>query len=72
MNELLGYWNHFSVAKMHDFDVFNECVTNQPTDQPTDFKVSAIFKPHIDCAIATGFSLRSRSAHKARNARLLV
>ena len=21
---------------MHDFDVFNECVTNQPTDQPTD------------------------------------
>ena len=27
---------HFSVEKMHDFDVFNECVTDEPTDRPTD------------------------------------
>ena len=32
---LLGQ-NHFSVEKMLDFDVFNECVTNQQTDRPTD------------------------------------
>ena len=32
---LLGL-NHFSVEKTLDFDVFNKCVTNQPTDQPTD------------------------------------
>ena len=32
---LLGQ-NHFSVEKMLDFDVFNECVTDQPTDRPTD------------------------------------
>ena len=28
---LLGQ-NHFSVVKMLDFDVFNECVTNRQTD----------------------------------------
>ena len=32
---LLGQ-NHFSVEKMLDFDVFNECVTNRQTDRPTD------------------------------------
>ena len=32
---LLGQ-DHFSVEKMHEFDVFNECVTDQPTDRPTD------------------------------------
>ena len=32
---LLGQ-DHFSIEKMHDFDVFNECVTDRPTDQPTD------------------------------------
>ena len=32
---LLGQ-NHFSVEKMLDFDVFNECVTDQQTDRPTD------------------------------------
>ena len=26
----------FLLKKMHDFDVFDECVTNQPTDQPMD------------------------------------
>ena len=31
IDELLSL-NHFSVEKMHDFDVFNECVTNRPTD----------------------------------------
>ena len=35
INELLSL-NHFSVEKMHDFDVFNECVTDRPTDQQTD------------------------------------
>ena len=35
MQLLLG-WDRFSVEKLHDFDVFNECVTNQPTDRPTD------------------------------------
>ena len=28
--------NYFSVEKMHDFDVFNECVTNQQTNRPTN------------------------------------
>ena len=31
--------DHFSIEKMHEFDVFNECVTrptDQPTNQPTD------------------------------------
>ena len=32
---LLGL-NHFSVEKILDFDVFNECVTDQPTNQPTN------------------------------------
>ena len=32
---LLGQ-DHFSVEKMHEFDVFNECVTDQPTNQPTN------------------------------------
>ena len=32
---LLGR-DHFSVEKMHKFNVFNECVTDQPTDRPTD------------------------------------
>ena len=31
---LLGQ-DHFSVEKMHKFNVFNECVT-RPTDQPMD------------------------------------
>ena len=31
---LLGQ-DHFSVEKMHEFDVFNECVTRQ-TDQRTE------------------------------------
>ena len=34
MNYLLGQ-DYFSVEKMHEFNVFNECVT-RPTDQPTD------------------------------------
>ena len=34
MRLLLGQ-DHFPVEKMHEFDVFNECVTNQPTDRPT-------------------------------------
>ena len=32
---LLGQ-DHFSVEKMHEFDVFNECVTDQPTNRPTN------------------------------------
>ena len=32
---LLGQ-NHFSVEKILDFDVFNECVTNRLTNRPTD------------------------------------
>ena len=42
MNELLDvcffYWvrTTFLMKKMLDFDVFNECVTNQQTDQSTD------------------------------------
>ena len=32
---LLGM-NHFYDEKMLDFDVFNECVTDRPTDRPTD------------------------------------
>ena len=35
INELLSL-NHFFVEKMHDFDVFNECVTNQQTNRPMD------------------------------------
>ena len=35
IDELLSL-NHFSVEKMHDFDVFNECVTDRPTDRQTD------------------------------------
>ena len=31
---LLGQ-DHFSVEKIYEFDVFNECVTDQPTNQPT-------------------------------------
>ena len=27
--------NHVTVEEMHDFDVFNECVTDRPTDQRT-------------------------------------
>ena len=34
---LLGQ-NHFSVEKMLDFDVFNECVTNRQTDRQTTDK----------------------------------
>ena len=32
---LLGL-KHFSLEKMLDFDSFNKCVTDQPTDQPMD------------------------------------
>ena len=35
MHLLLGQ-NHFSVEKMLDFDDFNECVTDHPTDRPAD------------------------------------
>ena len=28
--------NYFSVEKMHDFDVFNEYDTDQPTNRQTD------------------------------------
>ena len=40
---LLGY-KLFPVVKMHDFDDFNECVTNQPTDQPTDRRTQPIIE----------------------------
>ena len=39
---LLGQ-DHFSVEKMHEFDVFNECVTRQ-TDQPTDQRTQPILE----------------------------
>ena len=29
---------------MHDFDVFNECVTDRPTDQPTDKRTQPIIE----------------------------
>ena len=35
MLHLLGQY-HLTVKKMHDFDVFNECVTDQQTDRQTD------------------------------------
>ena len=30
--------------KMLDFDVFNECVTDQPTDRPTDQRTQPIIE----------------------------
>ena len=49
MNELLDvyffYWvRTTSVEKMFDFDVSNECVTNQQTDQPTDRRTQPIIE----------------------------
>ena len=33
---LLSSWYEFSDDKMQDFDAFNECVTDKPTNQQTD------------------------------------
>ena len=44
---LLGQ-DYFSVEEMHDFDVFNECVTNQPTNQPTDQPTNQRTEPIIE------------------------
>ena len=47
---LLGSAN-FSVEKMHDFDVFNECVTDRQTDRPTDRPTDTAYyrdaRPHL-------------------------
>ena len=43
---LLGQ-NHFSVEKMLDFDVFNECVTNRQTDRPTDTAYYSDARTHL-------------------------
>ena len=43
IDELLSL-NHFSVEKMHDFDVFNECVTDRPTDQQTAQRTQPIIE----------------------------
>ena len=47
IDELLSL-NHFSVEKMHDFDVFNECVTDRPTDRQTDRPTDRRTKPIIE------------------------
>ena len=40
---LLGY-NYFTVDKMH---VFDECITDQPTDQPTDTAYYGDARAHL-------------------------
>ena len=40
---LLLIQDHFPVEKMHEFDIFNDCVTQQ-TDQPTDRRTAPIIE----------------------------
>ena len=35
---------HFSFEKMHDFDVFDECVTNRLTNRPTNRRTQPIIE----------------------------
>ena len=35
--------NHVTVEEMHVFDVFIECITDQPTDQLTDQPMDTVY-----------------------------
>ena len=42
--------DHFSIEKMHEFDVFDECVTwptDRPTNQPTDMTSYRSARTHL-------------------------
>ena len=68
---LLG-WNHFFVEKMLDFDVFNECVTDQPTDRPTDRPTDTAYYRDARTHLKSRNRKGEKEAQKGKMLRLCV
>ena len=50
---LLLSWYEFSDEKMQDFDAFYKCVTDRPTDRPTDTAYYRDARTHLKIRLQT-------------------